>query len=121
VASRGLGAYESVPDLDIPMHLLGGVSIAFFFWRSVTCEAAGAVLGTLSRFGQLLLTLALVCASTVGWEFAEWTTDYLGWTRAQGGLGDTMLDMLLGILGGVGFLVVFARLLSPGRPHSPGA
>ena len=106
VASRGLEAYHDAPWLDIPMHFMGGVAIAYFFWRSVTSPAAGPVLGAMSAFGNVVLTLALTCTSTVVWEFAEWTTDRLGWTHAQGGLDDTILDMLLGISGGATFLVL---------------
>ncbi len=50
VASRGIGAYRTLPELDTPMHLVGGVAIAFFFWRSVNLDAARPLLGSLTLF-----------------------------------------------------------------------
>ncbi len=120
VMSRALGAYLALPALDVPMHFAGGVAIAFFLWRSVNIDAAGPVLGSMTLFGRRCLTFASVCTATVVWEFAEWVSDHLGWSLAQLGLGDTLLDMLLGIAGGVFFLVVSASLPPRSRPgHRP--
>ncbi len=118
--SRGLDAYLAVPELDIPMHFAGGVAIAFFLWRSVNIAAASQVLGSLTPIGRLLLTVAAVCTSTVVWEFAEWTSDRLGWSHSQLGLDDTLLDMLLGITGGMFFLVVSWRSSSASRVAEQG-
>ena len=65
VISRGLGAYLTLPDLDIPMHFAGGVAIAYFLWRSINIDAAGPVLGSLTLFARLLLTFLAVCAAAV--------------------------------------------------------
>lgn len=62
------------------------------------------MIGTLTGFGRILFTIAAVAASAVAWEFAEWVTDRLGWTHAQLTLGDTLFDMLLGLIGGGAFL-----------------
>ena len=109
VFSRVLGWYLTVPGLDMPMHFLGGVAIAYFFARSIRLESASPVLGALTTLGRCVLTIALVGLATVVWELAEWTTDSLELTRAQVGLDDTVLDMLLGLLGGVAFLLVSSR------------
>ena len=115
VASRVFGAYRVFPELDTPMHLIGGVAIAFFLWSSVNLDTARPILGSLSLTGKIVLTLAAVCTAAVIWEFAEWTTDHLGWTDAQLGLEDTLLDMLLGITGGVLFLIIAWRTSSDTR------
>lgn len=112
VASRGIGAYRTLPELDTPMHLVGGVAIAFFFWHSVNLDSARLLLGSLTLCGKLSLTFSAVCTAAIVWEFAEWTTDRLGWTHAQLGLGDTLLDMLLGIVGGLLFLMFSWRSAS---------
>ena len=104
VLARVFDAYERVSDLDVPMHFVGGVAIAHFFDTAVHAGSGGAILGTPSRFGKLLLSLSLVGCSTIAWELAEWTTDHLGWSQAQGGLGDTMADMVIGLLGGLVYL-----------------
>ncbi len=106
----GWNAYHKVPYLDVPMHTLGGIAIAYFFWKSVHTEAGRVLLGSQTQFARTLLVLTATGATTGLWEFAEWTTDSFGWTRAQGGVDDTMLDMFLGMLGGLIFVGVTWRL-----------
>jgi hypothetical protein len=105
--SKGLDAYLILPWLDIPMHFLGGVAIGYFYRASLRNPAAADVLGQLSSFAQKLLIIAAVGATTVIWEFAEWSTDSLGLTHSQLGLDDTLLDMLLGIGGGLCMVIEF--------------
>lgn len=111
LAAGDMNAYGHFPELDIPMHFFGGVAIGFFFWRALAIGEAESMLGYLSEFGRSLFTLALVCSAAVGWEFLEWSSDAVGFSHAQGGLADTLLDMLLGIAGGGAFLVANRRLL----------
>ena len=89
------------------MHFLGGIAIGYFYRASLANPAAVDVLGKLTPFAQKLLTLVAVGATTVIWEFAEWSTDSLGLTQAQLSLDDTLLDMLLGIGGGVCMVIEF--------------
>jgi hypothetical protein len=112
VASRGFGAYEAWPALDVPMHLAGGLAIATFFRHAFAIEAAVPVVGRTTAFGRAALTLLSVCAATVVWELAEWTSDRIGFTEAQMGLDDTLLDMALGLVGGAA-VVAFARRATP--------
>lgn len=111
VASRVLGAYAIWPGLDGPMHVAGGVAIGFFFLRAFTGDEAVPVVGRTTAFGQGTLTLLSVCAATVVWELAEWTTDRMGLTAAQKGLDDTLLDVLLGLVGGTAVVLTSRRRL----------
>lgn len=115
-AARGLNAYAWFPPLDIPMHFTGGVAIAHFFAQALAALPDGAIA---VRFRTLLYgaaTFALTCTAAVFWEFAEFFSDrYLG-TNAQGGLGDTLLDMALGIAGGL----IYALAVSWSRSRSTG-
>ena len=97
------------------MHLLGGAAIGYFLWSSYSVAATAGVLGKPSKILGVILVFALICSSTVFWEFAEFLTDqYLG-TRAQVDLDDTLFDMLLGILGGTAFLTtMIGRALRSG-------
>ena len=88
------------------MHFAGGVAIAYFIAKSIATTAGKRLLGELTPVGASVVVLSLVCSSTVLWEFAEWTTDRLRWTRAQGGLDDTMSDMFVGLVGGLAYLLV---------------
>jgi len=103
---HGVGAYEAFPPLDTPMHLLGGLAIAFFFWTTYsTCARTGAF-GQPNSTAIAVLTLTSAASSAVLWEFAEYLSDrYLG-TNTQKGLEDTLLDMLLGLVGGAVFVGV---------------
>lgn len=114
VISRAWGAYGAWPALDMPMHLLGGVAIAFFLWEALGQRQVPSLLGELSVLGRTLLAFCAVCTSASFWEFAEWSSDYLGVTHAQVGLDDTMLDMFLGIVGGVVFLAARYRAVARG-------
>ena len=111
IVSKVFEGYIVFPWLDIPMHFFGGVAISFFFWRSLNIPSTSTALGQLSTFAKNLLCLALVSTSTVIWEFAEWSTDSLGITESQLGLDDTLLDMGLGLLGGVVFLAVASGMV----------
>lgn len=104
VATKVFDAYLHLPWLDIPMHFFGGVAIAYFFSRNLTSPLASQVLGSLSAFAAALLVFAGTCSATLVWELAEWTTDSLGFTHAQLGLDDTLLDMALGALGGLAWI-----------------
>ena len=113
-------AYRAVPHLDVGMHFFGGMVIAWFFRRAVELPEAEPVLGTQSPLGRSLFAWTALGTAAAFWEFAEWTTDRLGFPRAQRGLDDTMADMAIGIAGGTLLLVVFALLLRP-EPQTPPA
>jgi hypothetical protein len=104
VALRGFGAYAVFPPLDIPMHLLGGIAITYFFARSYRVAERGSLLGQPSRGLFYVVVWALATSTTVLWEFGEFLSDrYLG-THAQLGLEDTLFDMFLGCVGSLAFL-----------------
>ena len=102
--SQALGAYLALPYLDIPMHVAGGVAIAYFTWRATGLASAEPMLGRITPFARAALSLTATATAAVVWEFAEWSTDQLGLTHAQLSLDDTLLDLLLGSLGGLVWL-----------------
>jgi len=102
--SRGIGAYGVLPWLDKPVHLLGGAAIAYFFDCSLGILEEHGMLEAMGDRVRWLLAATLTASATIVWEFAEYTTDRLGWTRAQAGLEDTLGDMALGLLGGLMWL-----------------
>lgn len=115
VASRVFGLYGSHPWLDVPMHVAGGVAIAWFLHRALVNAGRAELLAPFHERTHHVLVQALVGTTTVLWEFAEFLSDrYLG-THAQGGLDDTLLDMLLGIAGGVLLMIAVAL-----RAHARG-
>ena len=109
LVSKGFEAYLHLPWLDIPMHFFGGVAITYFLWHSLRNPKAEDALGPRTLQADTLLAALGVGTTIAIWEFAEWSTDALGFTDAQVGLDDTMLDMFLGLTGGWLYLV-FALL-----------
>jgi hypothetical protein len=108
VASRFFLAYEVFPPLDIPMHIAGGFAIAFFFHISIEVFNHRRLIREPDGVSRSVAILALVSTSTVFWEFAEYVSDHTIGTHSQAGLEDTLFDMLLGMVGGVIFVLVVA-------------
>ncbi len=100
LASEGLDAYQSFPHLDVPMHLAGGFAIACFFSRALFALRRQGLVGPVHGRTDAPLLLALTCSAAVAWELLEFMTDRTLGTRSQGGLEDTLSDILLGIVGG---------------------
>jgi len=97
-------AYARWPAFDIPMHFLGGVAVAFFFTGTISVLHEHKLTQPLESYFQLPLVFGLTCAATVFWEFFEWTLARAFGSALQLGLDDTLLDMLLGIVGGCVFM-----------------
>lgn len=119
-ASRLLGTYLAFPALDVPMHLAGGAAIGYFFWCSLRVDESLPIVGSLNATAAALLSLAATGTATLVWELAEWLSDrYLG-SRAQLGLDDTLLDMALGLGGGLALLLAAAARGAPGSRRAGG-
>lgn len=109
ILSLAFNGYQRMPALDIPMHLLGGMAIAFFFSRLLDILGDYTIVARVDGLLRAIFLMALTATAAVLWEFAEYISDHSFGTQAQGGLEDTLLDMLLGILGGftmVSFLLL---------------
>ena len=97
--------YVAYPPTDVAMHFLGGIAIAYFLWRAAVLASQAGPLGSIGRTGLGVMVFGLTCAAAVFWEFAEYLSDRCLGTKAQLGLEDTLGDMLVGIMGGLGFLL----------------
>jgi hypothetical protein len=117
--SRVLNGYILFPPLDIPMHFLGGVAIAFFFSRCSALVPASVISGPARPLAQAVVVFGLTGTATVFWEFAEFFSDRLFGTHAQLGLEDTLLDMALGVAGGLAYLASAHLRATLGVPASP--
>ncbi len=109
VASRAFHAYVLFPPLDIPMHFLGGLAIAFFFHRAAINAFRFGIVDTFHPVIHSLLVFSMVGTTTVLWEFCEFISDKFFGTHAQLGLPDTLFDMFLGLFGGLCFLLFSRR------------
>lgn len=108
VLSLGFRAYDRLPLLDIPMHILGGIAIAHFFYQSIVYLDELGLAHVGNRIAALIMVFGLVAAATVVWELAEFAADYFFHVGAQRGLGDTMKDQLMGLIGGTVYIGIMS-------------
>ena len=99
LTARVLHLFSAFPNLDIPMHLAGGLGAAFFFLRTLQILSRGEILGKPSRLTIRLLAFSLTSVSAIAWELAEFASDQVLGSHEQRGLEDTMVDLVLGVLG----------------------
>ena len=116
--SLGLGLYDLLPSLDIAMHLAGGMTVAYSFGVLLDLLEAHRLIGFGHELVRVFVIASLVTSAATGWEFVEFLCDRFAGTRAQLGLRDTLGDILVGILGGLAFLVLVYRR-KPGRSNPP--
>ena len=67
LASRVFFLYVAYPLVDVAMHFLGGIAIAFFFWRASVLAAEACVIGRVNRTGIGVVVFGLTCAAAVFW------------------------------------------------------
>ena len=100
-----LGFYKRHPWIDIPMHVLGGVFIAYSFSLAMTYFQERKILSELNILSRSVFLFALTSTAAVIWEFGEFTIDFFFSTNAQASVEDTILDMFLGLVGGTALIV----------------
>lgn len=104
IATKIFNAYHYFPNLDIPMHFIGGFVIAYFFHHASILASEYKLLPSFHKLNHIILVFALTCTTTIFWEFSEFLADRFLGIYTQLGLEDTLFDMLLGIVGGVTWL-----------------
>ena len=102
--ARVLRAYQAVPALDLAVHGLGGFAMGYFFEGVLQILGRRGGARLVSGSGRLVLVFALVCTTTMLWELGEVLSDRILGTHALLSLENTLLDMLVGIVGGVGYV-----------------
>ena len=97
--------YRRWPAIDVPLHFLGGFAIAYFAGGGLRTFCDHRLVRAPDAPLQLLLSFALVNTVAVSWEFGEFVSDRLVGTAFQLGLADTLLDLFMGMLGGLAYLL----------------
>jgi len=117
VASKVFHLYTLYPNVDIPFHFIGGLSIAFTASRILRRLEADKTVAPVDRAVFLLLVVCMTATAAVLWEFAEFSEDRLLGTNVQISLANTMQDQLMGLCGGIAWVLILARgFRRPGLP-----
>lgn len=100
-----IAGYRRWPAIDIPLHFLGGLAIVYFAGGVLRVFAARGLVRAPDPIVRVLLLFALAGTVAVFWEFAEWASDHFLGTACQLSLGDTLLDLFMGLIGGLAGLL----------------
>lgn len=105
----GTNWYYAFPQTDIFFHFLGGVAIGNGFINMLRQLSRQKAFVTADVHVWRLLVVALVALAATLWEFHEYMIDYFFHTQMQPSIPDTMLDMFLGLAGGLVAAHVFRQ------------
>ena len=121
LAAHVFDIYRLWPAIDVPFHFLGGFAIAFCAAGFLNACAARGLVCRPDPILRLFILFAAAVVAAVFWEFAEWTADRFLGTACQLGNDDTVLDLLMGSLGGLAHVLPqIPRALRPFARSEPG-
>lgn len=100
--------YEIFSWFDMPIHFLGGMAVSITYFLTLKYLQRENYL-RLDNLARIIFVFALVSLTALFWEFFEFSLTYLTGLGFQGGLDDTMLDLFLGMLGGL-ITVIFLEI-----------
>jgi hypothetical protein len=101
IADSVLDVYSARPNLDVPMHFAGGVSIAYFVSGCVRAMPRRPGRHSRAIVLEALLIISLTATAAVAWEFLEFGIDTATGSNIQVSLANTMQDLALGLAGAV--------------------
>lgn len=104
---RSLQLFKLYPPLDIPTHFLGGVVITYFY--RVAIRHSQKLVGEIPFPVQVLLAFTCTGTTTIFWEFYENVLDFFFNTQMVRGVEDTIVDLLVGLLGALVFSLFYKR------------
>lgn len=94
-----LPVFYSASSADIPMHFLGGLSIAYSSKELIRLAEKGGCIVIRHRFITAGMIITLVVTAAVAWEFYEFFSDTFYGTHTQPNIADIMKDFAMGIGG----------------------
>ncbi|MEK6760343.1 MAG: hypothetical protein AABX93_00280 [Nanoarchaeota archaeon] len=100
------GLYDKFLWLDIPMHFIGGIAVAYSFLLTLDYLHREKYL-KLNKLFLFIFSVSLASLFAVGWEFYEFLTQLFTGIIYQPSIADTMKDLFLGLLGGASASLIF--------------
>jgi hypothetical protein len=95
-AVNPLGIYQAFPWFDIPMHILGGMVIAFSIISVLRLYKNKVIIK--NRFLEILIILGLFSLIAIFWEFYEYLSRII-LNITPGTIEDTLSDFMFGLIG----------------------
>jgi len=85
------------PNLDIPVHFMGGVVVTYFFRSAI--RNSQKIVGDIPPLIQILFAFTCTGTTAILWEFYENILDHFFGFHMVRGLEDTIIDLFTGLLG----------------------
>ena len=99
--------FSRAVHIDTPLHLLGGLSIAYSASYALRLIEARGLIVIKNLFIRAFIVVGAVAIAAVLWEFYEFLSDHFFGTLTQPSKADTMKDLFMGMLGGLLFCLNF--------------
>lgn len=105
------GIYNLFQDIWMILHFLGGASISYMSILFLRFFKEERIIEIKNKFVAVFIIVSVVSLFAVFWEFYEYLADSFLGTFYQLGLEDTLLDLVMGLFGGISvpFLVLVFR------------
>jgi hypothetical protein len=103
------------PYVDPAMHFAGGAAAAFFFTRLP--QVLPGHLGKPTALTRGLLGIGLTSTVAILWELGEYFSDVFLSTHIQRSVGNTMRDLINGMIGAITLVVVEGVMRRDGTPN----
>ena len=105
ICAHLLDGYRRWPAIDIPLHFFGGFAILYFAAGALRIWEERGFIRPPEAWVQVVMLFGLVNTAAVFWELAEFTADMTIGSHCQLSLEDTLLDLFMGMLGGLAYLL----------------
>jgi hypothetical protein len=99
--------FDKIPQMDIPTHFFGGVAITYFYRSAI--RNSQKIAGDIPFPIQILFAFTCTGTTVVLWEFYENIMDHFFGFHMVLGLGDTIKDMSMGLLGALVLSLFYKR------------
>lgn len=96
--------------VDIPMHFLGGLAISYTIICFIGLFREKNILLLKNKWIFSLVVVGLVALIAILWEFYEFFMKVTFGLDMQPSLNDTLLDLFMGLLGGLAGSLLFRKV-----------
>lgn len=106
VTTQVVNVYRTWPEFDIPMHVAGGLALAYFVSGSYRAMPRSSPRNGRIVLLEVGLIMTVTTTAAVIWEFMEFALDQTLGTMLQVSLVNTMQDLALGMAGAAMFAIL---------------